>query len=62
MRTASMARAREATQNPHNEILLLLVQFGVAGFALFAGLLVTQWRLAARLPVASTPEPRAHSS
>ena len=40
----------EATQNPHNEILLLLVQFGVVGFALFAGLLVTQWRVATRLP------------
>jgi O-antigen ligase len=39
-----------ATQNPHNEILLMIVQFGVAGFVLFAGLLVTQWRLAARLP------------
>jgi O-antigen ligase len=42
----------EATQNPHNEILLLFVQFGVIGFALFAGLLITQWRLAARLPTA----------
>jgi len=42
----------EATQNPHNEILLLLVQFGVGGFALFAGLLVTQWRVATRLPSA----------
>lgn len=40
----------EATQNPHNEILLLFVQFGVVGAALFAGLLVTQWRVAARLP------------
>jgi O-antigen ligase len=39
----------ETTQNPHNEVLLLLVQFGVVGFALFAGLLVTQWRIAARL-------------
>ncbi len=39
-----------ATQNPHNEILLMIVQFGVGGFVLFAGLLVTQWRLAARLP------------
>ena len=42
----------EATQNPHNEILLLFVQFGVIGFALFAGLLITQWRLAERLPTA----------
>jgi O-antigen ligase len=40
----------DTTQNPHNEILLLLVQFGVAGFALFTGLLVTQWRVAKRLP------------
>lgn len=39
-----------ATQNPHSEILLMIVQFGVGGFVLFAGLLVTQWRLAARLP------------
>jgi O-antigen ligase len=39
-----------ATQNPHNEILLMIVQFGVGGFVLFAGLFVTQWRLAARLP------------
>lgn len=42
----------EVTQNPHNEILLLLVQFGVVGLALFAGLLVTQWRIAPRLPSA----------
>jgi O-antigen ligase len=40
----------KATHNPHSEILLLLVQFGVVGFVLFAGLLATQWRLAARLP------------
>ena len=39
-----------ATQNPHNEILLMIVQFGVGGFVLFAGLFVAQWRLAARLP------------
>jgi O-antigen ligase len=38
------------TENPHNEILLLVVQFGVAGFALLGALFVTQWRLAARLP------------
>jgi O-antigen ligase len=37
------------TQNPHSEILLMIVQFGIAGFALLAGLLVTQWRLAPRL-------------
>ena len=39
-----------ATENPHNEILLMVVQFGIAGFVLFTGLLVTQWRLAPRLP------------
>ena len=39
-----------ATENPHNEILLMIVQFGIAGFALFAALLFTQWRIAARLP------------
>ena len=38
------------TQNPHNEILLMVVQFGIAGFVLLAGLFVTQWRLAPRLP------------
>jgi O-antigen ligase len=38
------------THNPHNEILLMIAQFGVAGFAILAGLFVTQWRLAARLP------------
>jgi O-antigen ligase len=39
-----------ATHNPHNEILLMVAQFGVAGLALLAGLFATQWRLAARLP------------
>ena len=39
-----------ATENPHNEILLMVVQFGIAGFALFAALLFAQWRIAARLP------------
>jgi O-antigen ligase len=38
------------THNPHNEILLMIAQFGVAGLAILAGLFVTQWRLAARLP------------
>jgi O-antigen ligase len=42
----------DPTENPHNQILLLLVQFGVVGFALFTALLITQWRLAARLPSA----------
>ena len=36
--------------NPHNEILMMTAQFGVAGFVLLAGLFATQWRLAARLP------------
>jgi O-antigen ligase len=38
------------THNPHNEFLMMIAQFGVAGFAILAGLFVTQWRLAARLP------------
>ncbi len=38
------------THNPHNEILMMVAQFGVAGFVLLAGLLATQWRLAVRLP------------
>lgn len=38
-----------ATQNPHNEILLMVVQFGIAGFVLLAGLFAAQWRLAGRL-------------
>jgi O-antigen ligase len=36
--------------NPHNEILMMTAQFGVAGLVLLAGLFATQWRLAARLP------------
>jgi len=38
------------THNPHNEILMMIAQFGVAGAVLLGGLFVTQWRLAARLP------------
>jgi len=38
------------TQNPHNEVLLMIVQFGLAGIVILAGLFVTQWRTAARLP------------
>ena len=38
------------THNPHNEFLMMIAQFGVAGFMVLAGLFVTQWRLAARLP------------
>ena len=51
-----------ATENPHNEILLMVVQFGIAGFALFAALLVAQWRIAARLPTRFDRRPPAHSS
>ena len=40
-----------ATQNPHNEFLMMIVQFGLAGLVLLTGLFVTQWRLAARLPL-----------
>jgi O-antigen ligase len=36
--------------NPHNEILMMFAQFGIAGLVLLAGLFATQWRLAARLP------------
>ena len=39
----------DPTENPHNQILLLLVEFGVVGFAVYAALLVTQWRVAARM-------------
>jgi O-antigen ligase len=39
-----------ATENPHNEILMMIAQFGVAGLVLLVGLFATQWRLAARLP------------
>ena len=37
------------TRNPHNEFLLFTVQFGIAGFALLAGIFGTQWWAAARL-------------
>ena len=50
-----------ATQNPHNEILLMMVQFGIAGFVLLAGLFVTQWRLAPRLPSAFETGGRARA-
>jgi O-antigen ligase len=36
--------------NPHNEILMMIAQFGVAGLVLLAGLFTIQWRAAARLP------------
>jgi O-antigen ligase len=41
--------------NPHNEILMMIAQFGVAGLVLLAGLFATQWRLAARLPGSFEP-------
>ena len=48
---ADLVGAKGASeQNPHNEILLMVAQFGVAGFVLLGGLFVTQWRLAVRLP------------
>jgi O-antigen ligase len=50
------------TQNPHNEILLMMVQFGIAGFVLLAGLFVTQWRLAPRLESRSETAARARWS
>ena len=39
-----------AAENPHNEFLMMMVQFGLAGLVLLAGLFVVQWRLAAHLP------------
>lgn len=36
--------------HPHNEFLMMIAQFGLAGLIVFVGLLATQWRLAARLP------------
>jgi O-antigen ligase len=45
-----VGNAGTSADNPHNEILMMVVQFGVAGFVLLAGMFVTQWRLAARLP------------
>jgi O-antigen ligase len=39
-----------ATQNPHNEFLLMWAQLGIAGLALLIWLFWWQWRLAADLP------------
>jgi O-antigen ligase len=38
------------TKNPHNEMLMITAQFGVAGLAVFLCLFGTQWWLAAQLP------------
>jgi O-antigen ligase len=38
------------TRNPHNEFLMIVAQFGLAGLALLIGVFGTQWWLAARLP------------
>ncbi len=42
--------AAGAAHNPHNEILMMIAQFGIAGLVVLSGLFVTQWRVAARLP------------
>lgn len=39
-----------ATQNPHNEFLLMWAQLGIAGLAALIWMFARQWRLAARLP------------
>jgi Lipid A core - O-antigen ligase and related enzymes len=44
--------AMAATRNPHNEYLMLTVQFGLPGLALLLYLFFAQWRLAAALPSA----------
>lgn len=57
---ADIAGATAASeQNPHNEILMMVAQFGIAGFVLLVGLFVTQWRLAAHLPGRVEPAARA---
>jgi O-antigen ligase len=38
------------TKNPHNEFLMIIAQFGLAGFALLVCVFATQWWAAARLP------------
>jgi len=38
------------TRNAHNEFLMIVAQFGLAGLVLFLALFGTQWWLAARLP------------
>ncbi|MGQ0523144.1 MAG: O-antigen ligase family protein [Betaproteobacteria bacterium] len=39
-----------ATQNPHNEFLLMWAQLGIAGLAALIWMFARQWRLAAQLP------------
>lgn len=41
---------KTATQNPHNEFLLMWAQLGIAGLAALIWLFSRQWRLAAQLP------------
>jgi O-antigen ligase len=38
------------TKNPHNEFLMIIAQFGLAGLAVLLCVFATQWWLAARLP------------
>lgn len=38
------------TANPHNEFLMIIAQFGLAGLVLLLSVFGTQWWLAARLP------------
>jgi len=38
------------TENPHNEFLMIIAQFGLLGVAAIIGIFGTQWWLAARLP------------
>jgi O-antigen ligase len=47
-RASRMADA--PTKNPHNEFLMVIAQFGLAGLALLLCLFGTQWWAAARLP------------
>ena len=48
---ARASRAADApTRNPHNEFLMIVAQFGLAGLAALLCLFGTQWRIAARLP------------
>lgn len=44
------AEGRVATDNPHNEYLLMSAQAGIPGLALLLLLFATAWRLAPRLP------------
>ena len=38
------------TKNPHNEFLMVIAQFGLAGFVVLVCVFATQWWTAARLP------------